>query len=287
MLQDISIFLCVADTQSFRAAADRLGMTPAGVSKAIQRVERDVGARLFNRTTRRVRLTQAGTIFRDKATAAKALVEDGRQAVALLRDAAEGLVRVSAPPVLSALLTPVLAALLDRYPGLRLHLGLTDRPADLQNGEADIAIRIGDTAAPDLRRRRITTLRWSTVAAPAYLDRRGYPAALEDLDAHTCLAFIAPSGHQVPWRFGADERPVSSAMTFDLGTGLVDAACAGAGIAQVFEHMVGDAIRAGRLVTLFPDQAAGGPDVYALTTAEAGQLARVRLVLDGLYAAWR
>lgn len=177
LLQSLDVFRRVADTGSFSRVADQLDLAPSSVSAAVQRLEQHLGVALFQRTTRRVRLSSEGELLLERADRLLADAEDMR---GLFRgdQALRGRLRVEVPARIARLLVaPALPAFLDRHPGLALELGSTDRISHLLDEGIDCVLRVGDsTAVPDLVARPLGRLAQATCASPALLDRHGRPA---------------------------------------------------------------------------------------------------------------
>ena len=279
-------FVTAAEAGGFTAAARRLGLTPAAVSKAIRRLEGDLGVRLFDRTTRRVELSDEGRRFFHRCRAAVEAVRDGRDALALALEDPRGEVTVSLSPALGPPVVARLGRLVDRHPALRVHLRVSDHIARLVDEGVDVALRTGALPDSSLTGRRLRRIRWATVASPAYLATASAPVDPDDLVRHRCIAFVAPGGSPVPWRFVVHGQQVSvrpeSRLDLDSGPLTVAAAEAGLGICQAFDFMVADALRAGRLVPVLERYAAAGPPMTALCLPGRQQLPRVRAVLDFL-----
>jgi len=287
LFSDIEPFLQVAELNSFRAAARRLGLTPPAISKAIGRLERRLGAPLFLRTTRRVTLTGEGAAFLLRCQAAAREMEAGFGEIAESQQAVSGEVSLTAPRILGPPLAEKLPRQLEEFPDLSLRIELTDRRVDLAAERIDVAIRVGEPGEAGLIVRRLARLRWVMVAAPAYLARHGTPLSPDELVGHRRLAFLAPGGATTPWHLTANAKPleVNPPPTVSVNDGrfLVEAAIDGAGIAQVFSYMAEPAIAAGRLTRLLEAHQAAGPLVNAVTARHSAARARVRVLLDGLY----
>lgn len=281
-------FVYAAQERSFRRAAERLGITPAAVSKAIHRLEEELGVQLLNRTTRRVAVSAEGEIFLERCQEAMAQVHAGRELLAMAQRDPTGELRVSLPFILGRVLVARLPRFLGRYPALKLHLHLSDRYSRLVDDHIDVAIRIGDNEDSTLVARRLMHTRWVTVAAPSYLARRGTPQRPRDLAQHNCIKFRAPRGMEVDWTFADDPRDrsarVKTAGNLDLDQGelLIEAAVAGLGVCQALHFMVEDAIHAGRLIEILPDFAAPGPVVHALCLPGQRSAPRIRAFIDFL-----
>lgn len=280
-------FVHAAEERSFRRAAERLGVTPAAISKAVQRLEARLGVRLLERTTRQVRLTDEGALYVARCREAMRQVEAGQETIARARGVPRGELTVSLPFVLGASLLRLLPRFTALYPGLQVHLRLSDRRSRLVDERVDVAIRIGELQDAALIARRVLSTRWVTVAAPAYLSRRGAPESPEALAAHECLAFRSPRGKLVPWTFrgedgGVRTLTVRGSVDVDQGELLVTGALAGLGIAQAFSFMTDDHIQGGRLLEVLSPFAAEGPAIHALFLPSQRSSPKVRAFVDFL-----
>jgi len=281
-------FVYTARDRSFRRAAERLGITPAAVSKAIQRLEEEIGVQLFHRTTRRVSLSPEGEIFLARCQEAMAQVHAGRELIAMAQRDPVGELTVSLPFILGRALVARLPRFLGRYPALKLHLRLSDRLSRLVEEGVDIAIRMGELDDSTLVARRIMHTRWATVAAPAYLAQHGTPARPRDLAGHNCIKFRSPRGVEVEWSFAAGARgpddKIKTAGNLDLDQGelLLEAAASGLGICQALDFMIEDHVRAGKLVEILREHAAQGPAIHALCLPGQRSSPRVRAFIDFL-----
>lgn len=289
----IAHFVAAAEAGGFTAAATRLDLTPAAVSKAVRQLEAELGVRLFDRTTRRVRLSDEGRRFYARCREAVTAVRAGRDAMAVSRQAPRGEVVVSLSPVLGEALIEALAPLQTRCPDLRVELRFGDHFARLVDEGVDVAVRIGHLDDSSLIARRLCGTRVMTVGAPSYLERRGSPVSLDDLTDHDLIGFRGPDGGVIPWRFSGDgpesgERRVSPQprLVVDQGLLAVRAAVAGRGLCQGFGRMVAADLAARRLVRVLPDRALDGPPVHALCLPGRQRLPRVRAVIDWLVEAF-
>ncbi len=282
-------FLHVAEERSFRKAAERLGVTTAAVSKAVRKLEDDVGARLLERTSRQVALTPEGTAFLERAREAVAQVRAARETVAQAQRAPKGPLTVTLPYILGPLVLPRLAKLQIRYPQLTVHVRLGDRFSRMVDEHIDVAIRIGELEDSSLVARRLLRTRWVTLASPAYLARQGTPSRPEELAQHVCLKFVDPRGQSRAWVFrgepggAADVVRTPPAMDVDHGPALLDLAAAGAGMCQVLDFMLDERVRDGRLVEVLADHAADGPPVHALCLPGRQAVPRVQALLQLLW----
>ncbi len=290
----IAPFVAVAEEQSFRRAAERLGVSTAAVSKAVQRLEESLGVRLFDRTSRTVALNAEGRALLGRAREALALLRAGREAASQGARELRGDVRVSLPFVLSRTLAPALARLAPQHPELAIHLHFSDQLTRLVDDQIDVAVRMGELADSSLVGRRLFRPRWVTLGAPDYLGRRGVPRRPDDLTRHDLLGFVMPTGQRQPWvllrAVGRPEtRSIAPGGPVDatFGDALVDAAVAGVGLVHVLDFMAADALARGELIEVLRDHALPGPPIHALCLAERQTTPRVRAVLDALVAATR
>ncbi len=233
-LSDIAIFVKVVALGSFTAAAEALAASQPAVSKAVSRLEKKLGVRLLNRTTRRLSLTEAGAaLYRDSAEAL-ATIENAELEVARYQTEPRGMLRVNAPTSFAVMhLGPRVADFLEANPSVTLDLTLDDRVIDLIAERYDVAIRIGALESSGLVARRIAPCRQVICASPRYLARRGTPANAEDLLSHDCLLYTLGRDPRT-WRI-ADEKgkeftlPLRGRLHTNNGTTIRDAAVQGLG----------------------------------------------------------
>jgi DNA-binding transcriptional LysR family regulator len=285
----MAIFARVVEAGSFSRAAETLGVSKSAVSKQVARLEDRLGARLLNRTTRRLSLTEAGTAFYEGCRHVVDEAEAAEAAVTHLAQAARGTLHVNAPMTFGQQhVAPAMPDFLRQYPDLAVDLQLNDRTVDLVDEGFDVAIRVGELSDSTLIARRLAPLQTVICAAPSYLAERGRPERPEDLKAHDCLIYsYLTSGRN--WRFQGPEGPirvgVDGRLEANNGDALLSAARAGAGIAALPTFICGDDLRAGRLVALLSewlDRSPGG--VYAVYPANRNVSPKVRVFIDFLAA---
>jgi LysR family transcriptional regulator for bpeEF and oprC len=285
-------FFHVAEQLSFRRAAEALGVSTAAVSKAVARLEERLGVKLLSRSSRAVALTPEGRILHARSREAVASLRAGHAQLVRSRGEPRGDVRVSTSFILGPILVDALPALAARYPELVVHLDLSDRVRGLVSEDVDVALRIGARASSTLVSRVLYRPRWVTVAAPEVLARHGTPARPSDLAGTSCLRFVDPRGQPLPWWFagaaGGPPRPheVAGNLLVNHGDLLLVAATAGAGFAQLFDFMVGDQLRDGRLVEVLRAFAAPGPPIHAVTAPDRSRSANVRAIVDAAATAF-
>lgn len=255
-LTSMAVFVEVAAKGGFAAAADTLDISPTMVGKHIRFLEARLGTRLINRTTRRQRLTEVGTVYLERCREALNSVEDAEASAEALRATARGLLRVSAPMSLGAhLIAPAMLEFLDRHPEVKLDLQLTDRVVDLVDDGTEAAFRIGDLRDERLVARRLLPYRMVVCAAPSYLASRPPLVVPADLARHECLGFSNWT-QLTHWRLlggGKEHRvPIQSRYRINSGEALRQAALAGIGVVMQPLALLAADLNAGRLVRVLP-----------------------------------
>ncbi len=244
-------FVAVADLQGFAPAARKLGLSPSGVTRLIAALEDRLGARLLQRTTRQVALTDAGSRYLERVRRILADVEEAEGSVEGERTRPSGRLVVSAPIGFGRLhVSPVMSAFLMRYPEVLGELRLSDRMINLVEEGVDLAIRIGHLADSTLVARHVGEMRRIVVASSGYLTRRGEPKTPAAIASHDTIQFGATAASP-DWRFVEDGREVRVACAPRFTTNSADAAiqyaAQGGGLTRVLAYQAADAIKAGRL----------------------------------------
>lgn len=253
-LNAVRMLVQVAEARSFTAAAGQLGMSQSGLSRAIGRLESELGVRLLQRTTRAVSLTPDGRQFVEHCTPLLCGLEDAERRLGDRPCTPSGVLKLTAPSMFGRkVLVPLTGQLMARYPQLQFELVLNDRLVDLVEEGFDAALRTGPISDVRMVARPLRPLRWVTVASPGYIARHGAPESVDALQDHTCLAVRnLRSGRLVDWQFrdgdGLRDVTAPARMVFDSGDPLVEGALAGVGIVQVMDFAVADALADGRLV---------------------------------------
>jgi DNA-binding transcriptional LysR family regulator len=250
-IEGLIAFVSVIDNGSFSAAADRLGQTPSGISRAISRLEAQLGTTLITRTTRRLDLTEEGSWLLPRAQSILAQLQETEEHMHARQSHPSGLVRVSAAtPALIHLLAPLMAAFMDAYPLVRLELVSGETIVDLIEARIDLAIRIGPLADSTLNARRLGTSRLRILASPDYLARHGTPQNQQQLGAHRLLGFTAPATLNI-WPLpqpGGDGLAVQPVIAASSGETVRQLALDGAGIACLADFLTHGDVAGGRLV---------------------------------------
>jgi len=284
----LRLFVGIAESGSLSAAARQRGMSPSTVTLGLQRLEERVGARLVNRSTRRLALTQEGERFLAACRRILADVDETMNGVAedgpLMGD-----IRISAANDFGR---SQLAALLDDFlrlhPRLRIELVLSDTVVDLVEDGYDLALRIGPMADSSLVARVLMHGPRHVCAAPSYWARRGKPAHPRELAEHNCLVLARPGSPQHIWGFRDGEREFSVRVAGDRSSNdgglLRDWAVAGHGVALKFAFNIEADLAAGRLETALEDYVPPGVSLYAVRPAGAYPARRIQVLLDYLQA---
>jgi DNA-binding transcriptional LysR family regulator len=250
-------FAHVVQTGSFAAAARRLGVATSVTSKHVAKLEKKLGARLLNRSTRRLSLTEAGAAYFEHCARIVEEIDSSGNAIERLQARPCGLLRVTAPPsFVTQHLVPMLGEFRRRYPDVDLEFDVSNRLIDLAQEGFDLALRVTRTPADNLIARKLAHLRVVLCASPAYLKKRGIPQEAGDLASHDCLLFSL-ADPDANWRFQSRGRiikvPVRAAFRANAADPLHQLALEGMGIAMLPSYMVGQDIQHNRLVQLLPD----------------------------------
>lgn len=278
-LDELAVFLAVLETGSLAGAARRLRRSAPAVTRTLAALEARVGARLVERTTRKLAVTEAGLRL---AEAARPLLAGYDAAVAASEAGPlRGHLRVSAPLVFGRRhMAPVLAAFLDDHPEVTGELVLNDRNLDLVDEQLHVALRIGALADSSLVARKVGEVRRVVVAAPAYLTQRGEPRTPAELAGHEVIHSSTQPGPS-EWRFaGGEAVRLRPRLMVNAIEPVVAAAVEGRGITRVFSYQVADEVADGRLVRLLADFEPAAIPVQLVTPSARFTLPRVRAFLD-------
>jgi DNA-binding transcriptional LysR family regulator len=287
-LSGMEIFARVVEARSFSAAARRLELSTSVVSKCVTRMERSLGVRLLNRTTRSISLTEIGREFYARCAQIVAAGEDAEAMIAGMQSTPRGTLKVNVPVSFGVLhIVPALGGLLAMYPELHVDMTLNDREVQLAEEGYDVAVQIAAEPRATLVARRLAPIRQALCAAPAYLRRHGAPASVADLAHHDCIVF-SRLGPERLWHFdGADGHAnveVSGALRLDNENAVRQAALAGCGIALLPTYIVGGDLQQGALRIVLPDYKAAETALYATYLPNRYLAAKVRVFVDYLIA---
>lgn len=286
-LTGMRLFTQVVETGSFSEAARKLGMAPSSISRQISALEDALDARLINRTTRHLSLTEAGQIYYDRVSNILHDVDEANAAVSTLQEEPKGTLRVNLPIAFGNMhIVPLMPKFMEEFPDVKIDLTLTDHYIDLVEEGADVAIRIGVLQDSSYIARKLSINRRVICGSPAYFEAHGEPKSLKDLTNHNCLTYKFP-GRKV-WQLqcpkGVQELEVDGTFETNNGETLLAATLGGLGIAYVPNYLVGDYINSGRLKTVLMDELANPADVesgiYVIYPYNRHLSAKVRAFVD-------
>jgi DNA-binding transcriptional LysR family regulator len=285
-LERMAIFARVVEDKSFSAAARRLNLSKSLVSKQVTQLEKSVGARLLNRTTRALSLTDAGAVFYEHCARIVEELEEAKLAVGRLHSEPRGLLRISAPVAFGRLhIATVLPEFLAAYPDLKIDMVTTDRFVDLAEEGYDVVIRIVDQPAPTLVARKLAPVNRKMVATPEYFQRYGVPRTPEDLEKHNCLTYTY-FNPQDPWRLRGPDGDISIRATGNMRVNdddvLSEAVLGGLGVALLPTFIIGKELQAGRLQSVLSQYIPLERHIYAVYLANRHVSAKVRAFIDHL-----
>jgi DNA-binding transcriptional LysR family regulator len=287
---DMLVFAKVVELKSFSLTARRLGISRSAASKHVSRLEQSLGARLLNRTTRKLSLTEPGHAAYAHCARIAAEVEASELSVQRFVGRPKGLLRVSAPSAFGRLhLAPVLPDYLGRHPDVSIELVLSDRLVDLVEERFDIAIQSSPLTPANLIRRHLAPIRWAVCAAPGYLRRFGAPRHPDDLRRHNCIFYASTAVRGDSWRFSrkGETRLVAVSGNFRANNSELvrDAAARGLGVALLPTFAMWQDIASGALVRVLPDWTPHGTFGTSLTAyfiADRQLTPKIRTLVDFL-----
>lgn len=289
-LKGIETFVATADAGSFTAAAEQLHLTSSAVSKGVARLEDRLGTRLFERTTRRLALTDAGAAYYRTCVRVLADLEEAEAVLAAQRSEPVGRLRLDAPATFGLLrVWPLMLRLMQQHPHLRLHVSFTDRFVDLLDEGIDLAVRIGgpDHWPAAIGHRYLGSERLIFCASPDYLARRGAPTSPDDLSRHDAVLYGKADGSPSPWLIAHDagtveRRTMEGRVTVGNAEAQVTSVKAGCGIAQLATWLVREEIAQGELVQVLPEWATDGLPLNLVWPVGRQLLPKVDAVLERL-----
>ncbi len=283
----LTAFAKVVETGSFARAAQRLNTSVSSVSRHVSDLEAHLNARLLNRTTRRLSLTESGRAFHERCVQLLADLEEAEESAGAATIRPRGTLRLTSSITFGARhLAPAIAAFITRYPEMRFDIELSDRAVDLVDEGFDVAVRIGPIGSQNLVGRKVGETRLVCCAAPSYLARHGQPATPENLAAHACLTYEYSSlGNVWPFRDREGrERNVRVAGPVHANNGrfLEALAVEGAGIVYEPDFIVGPDVRAAKLTTILREYSPSPSSIYVVYPSRRHLSAKVRAFTDFL-----
>ena len=279
------VFTRVAERGSFGRAADELDISRAAASAHVAALEKHLGVRLLNRTTRKVSLTAEGADYLRRCRRILDEIRDAEETLRESRSKPQGLLRVDVPVAFGRyLLLPALPEFTRRYPAIDLDIRLNDRLVDLVAERVDVAVRVGPLQQSGLVARRVAQINIVTCASPTYLADHGEPLTPDDLREHRLLALTPPGGGSPEWIFPAPYTPrrlkLHFAMQFNAAEAPIVAAAAGLGITHTADLLVAEYVARGELQLILEKFTQPGPPVSLVYPSAGHQAAKVRVFSD-------
>jgi len=280
--EGVSEFVSVAQTSSFTSASKILGISTAQVSRQVSALENRLNTKLFYRTTRKVSLTEEGSVYYRHCRQVMAGLEDAERAISNLRNAPQGLVKLTAPVTYGEkYIMPLVIDFMTQYPEVEVNVVLSNQTVDLVEGGYDLAIRLGKLGDSSMMAKRLTSRTQYVCASPKYLEQFGIPHSLSELKQHNCLV-----GNTDHWRFieSGKEKSirVSGSLTCNSGYGLRDAAIKGIGLIKLPDYYISEDLKSGDLVSILENYQEPEEGIWALYPQNRHLSPKVRLLVDCL-----
>jgi LysR family transcriptional regulator for bpeEF and oprC len=285
-LNDLRVFEKVASLRSFSAAARALGLPKSSVSRSVARLETELGTRLLQRTTREVELTESGTVLKGRCIDLLSRVGEAIDQVAKLSTGPRGLLKISTGIGFGLnVLSELLPRFLERYSNVDVAVELTSQSVDLIAETIDVAIRLGPMRDSNLVARRLGTIRRYMCAAPAYLERRGAPATLQEVHGHDIVEMPGGDGRPRRWTFANSvgetaEIEAQPRLTINDPLAIYRVVVNGGGIGCLSGYLCAPEFEAGRLIRLFPEWTMPEVEVNAVFPSSRELSPTVRAFVD-------
>ncbi|QKV62656.1 LysR family transcriptional regulator [Pseudomonas sp. 43A] len=296
LFQSMSVYVKVVEAGSMTAAALQCDMSTTMVGNHLRALEQRLGVQLLQRTTRRQRLTEFGSVYYQRCLDVLGLVADSERLAEQALDEPRGLLRITAPLTFGVeRLAPALSEFSLQYPQVKLDVVLTNSRPDLLESGLDVAFRLGHFEESNLIARPLIDYTLTVCASPQYVARRGMPQTPEDLQQHDCLSFAYPAGDdwqsvEKRWRLGGPEGEilvdVSGPMLMNTSAGLHQAARTGMGIVMLPDALVEQDLRDGKLVTVVPDYQPPSRPLHLLYAPDRYRLPKLRRFVEFAMQTW-
>jgi DNA-binding transcriptional LysR family regulator len=281
-LIDLKAFETVVEMGNFHLAADRLGSSTASVSRRVSFLEKALGVRLLNRTTRRLSLTEAGELYLEDVQNIFSVLENSEDKLRIGKTAIKGTLRIVAPMSFGIQrIAPILPEFLKNNPGINIHLQFDDRQTDLYAEGIDIALRIGDLKDSALVATRLCSIERVICASPEYLKEHGEPIDMLDLKQHNCMIYSLANPNS-EWGINNKTFRVTGQFSANNGEALSEAAIKGVGIALLPVFIIEKALKDGSLVRILNKHEIEPVSLYAVKLSRQFTPAKVKLMIDYL-----
>ncbi|EUB86524.1 LysR family transcriptional regulator [Pseudomonas sp. GM30] len=296
LLQAMSVYVKVVEAGSMTAAALQCEMSTTMVGNHLRALEQRLGVQLLQRTTRRQRLTEFGSVYYQRCLDVLGLVADSERLAEQALDEPRGLLRITAPLTFGVeRLAPALSEFSLQYPQVKMDVVLTNRRPDLLESGLDVAFRLGHFEQSNLIARPLIDYTLTVCASPAYVARRGMPITPQDLQQHDCLSFAYPAGDdwqsvEKRWRLSGPDGEilvdVSGPMLMNTSAGLHQAARTGMGIVMLPDALVEQDLCDGKLVTVIPDYQPPSRPLHLLYAPDRYRLPKLRRFVEFAMKTW-
>jgi DNA-binding transcriptional LysR family regulator len=285
-LTGMAVFARVVEEKSLSGAARRIGMSKSNVSKRVARLEQSLGARLLNRTTRQMSVTEAGAAFYAHCARIVEEMEEAKRAVSRLHAEPRGLLKVSASVAFGTLhIAPLLGDFLRRYPDVKVDMTIHDRFVDLADESYDVAVRIARDPGQNIVARRLAPVHRKVCATPGYFAQHGIPQTPADLASHNCLTYTYMQP-QAQWRLRGPEGdvsvPVNGNLKLNDDEALSQAVLGGLGVAILPTFIVGHELQTGRLQSVLSEYVPLEQHIFAIYLPNRHLSPKVRAFIDFL-----
>lgn len=283
-LNGLLAFVRAAQSQSFAAAAEKMGISASAVGKSVARLEEKLSVRLFNRSTRRISLTDEGQLFFERCQHIVAQLEEAEQELVRISAVPRGKLRITAPAIGYRMLLPHLPEFRARYPEVELDLDFSDRMVDVIDEGFDIAIRSGELSSSQMMSRRLGPFRFVITGSPAYFASHPEPHTPEELQHHDCLRYRFPgNGQWQEWEITRGTPPdLPLALSSNNMESILQAAIQGLGLAYVPEFIVRPYLASGELVSVLAPYLKEGGKFSVVWPSSRHMLPKVRVFIDFL-----
>ncbi|AOR62456.1 LysR family transcriptional regulator [Pectobacterium wasabiae] len=284
--QAMETFIRVVDAGSFKKAAETMHVLPSTVTRSIKELESHLGARLLNRTTRALSITDIGLRYYDSCKAILRDVHAAESVTAQQKEELQGTIRIGATPSLvKNFLIPALPDFCERHPGIRLDFHLGDATVDIVQQGIDCVIRTGEPPLSRLAARRLGAFHWTICASPRYLEQHGYPTTLDSLKDHVAVGYIhSRAARSISWGFHDEAHTVAIPLAGQISVNDTDAylaaGVAGLGLLRIASYMVRQQLSDGHLVRLLPDLEAPREPIFILYPQSRHLSPAIRAFID-------
>ncbi|QUT14863.1 LysR substrate-binding domain-containing protein [Rahnella inusitata] len=283
-LNGLLAFVRAVQNESFAGAAERMGISASAVGKSVARLEEKLSVRLFNRSTRRISLTDEGQLFFERCQNIVAQLEEAEQELVRISAVPRGKLRITAPAIGYRILLPHLPEFRQRYPQVELDLDFSDRMVDVIDEGFDIAIRSGELSSSQMMSRRLGPFRFAIVGSPLYFAQHAAPQIPQHLQHHDCLRYRFPGTGQ--WQEWATNSPIPPELPLALSSNnlesILQAALQGLGLAYVPEFIVRNYVASGELISVLETHLKEGGKFSVVWPSSRHMLPKVRVFIDFL-----